>query len=189
MSLLDRGRRALWGPALFAFAAFLLAAGATPAGQAKPLPGAAVKAEFVLRFPEFVSWPKDSPSNVEAAPIVVCLSPQNKLASNMTQGPPHPGQRPRRVTVRQLQTMDEVTGCDAVYLEGTDVTVLDSLAARPVLTVGDQPGFCQRGGIINLLVIDGRVRFEINLGRARQAGLRIDSQLLRLATRVYEGDR
>jgi hypothetical protein len=185
MSLLDRGRRpARRAPVLFAIATLLVVGGgATPAGQAKPVPEAAVKAAFVLRFPEFVVWPTDG---ADARPIVVCLSPSHTLGTNLPPGPA--GQHPYRVTVRQLQTIGESQGCDAVYLTPTDVALLDALANKPVLTLGDHPGFCQRGGIINLLVIDGRVRFEINLGRARRAGLRIDSQLLRLATKVYGGE-
>ena len=37
------------------------------------------------------------------------------------------------------------------------------------------------------MVIDGRVRFEIDLSRARRSGLKMDSQLLRLASKVYGG--
>ena len=57
----------------------------------------------------------------------------------------------------------------------------------PVLTIGDEIDFCLTGGIINLQVIDGRVRFEISLTQARRANLKIESQLLRLATRLHGG--
>ena len=77
--------------------------------------------------------------------------------------------------------------CDVVYVAPGDLSLLDTVANLPILTVGDQPNFCQRGGIINLLVLDGRVRFEIDLSRARRSGLKMDSQLLRLASKVYGG--
>ena len=54
-----------------------------------------------------------------------------------------------------------------------------------MLIVGDKPGFVQHGGMINLKVIDDKVRFEINLDTARGAGLKLDTRLLQMADRVY----
>jgi len=39
--------------------------------------------------------------------------------------------------------------------------------------------------MINLKVVDDRVRFEINLASARGAGLKLDTRLLQLADKVY----
>jgi hypothetical protein len=51
--------------------------------------------------------------------------------------------------------------------------------------VGDTDGFLEsKGGIINFTLQDEKVRFEVDLGAARQANLKIRSQLLRLAQRV-----
>jgi len=56
-----------------------------------------------------------------------------------------------------------------------------------LLTVGDASGFLEEGGMINFLVEERKVRFEIGLVKARSAKLDISSQLLRLAKRVDEG--
>jgi hypothetical protein len=53
-----------------------------------------------------------------------------------------------------------------------------------VLTVGDTDGFAQRGGAINFTLQARKVRFEINPAAAEQAGLKMSSQLLKLATLV-----
>ena len=53
-----------------------------------------------------------------------------------------------------------------------------------MLTVSDVPGFSRNGGIIGLVLVDRRVRFEINLAHARQVGLTLRASLLDLATVV-----
>ena len=68
-----------------------------------------------------------------------------------------------------------------------DHDLLARVRDLPVLTIGDEIDFCLIGGIINLQVIDGRVRFEISLTQARRANLKIDTQLLRLATHLHGG--
>ena len=54
------------------------------------------------------------------------------------------------------------------------------------MTVGNAPGFTRQGGIINFIMQDNRVRFEINPEAADRAGLRISSKLLQLATIVHD---
>jgi hypothetical protein len=59
--------------------------------------------------------------------------------------------------------------------------VLHSLKGMPILTIGETPGFAKRGCIINLIVEDNKVRFEVNLDAAKQADLTVSSRLLALA--------
>ena len=154
---------------------------AGPAAQA-PRPEVTIKTEFVLRFPEFVQWP----SGTDGRPLSLCLSPSHPFGQNLqasVSGQP----RARRVVVRELRKDEPVRTCDVLYVAPGDLGLLQEAKDLPILTVGDQPNFCQRGGIINLLMIDGRVRFEIELARARASGLKMDSQLLRLASKVYGG--
>ncbi|HUR21887.1 MAG TPA: YfiR family protein [Vicinamibacterales bacterium] len=172
-------------PGRVVFAALLtMAFVAGPAAQA-PRQEVAVKADFVLRFPEFVEWPMTEPNG---RPVSLCLSPSHPFGPNVqasVMGQP----RGRRIIVRELKDSEPVRACDVVYVAPADLSLLDTVADLPILTVGDQPDFCQRGGMINLLVIDGRVRFEIDLSRARRSGLKMDSQLLRLASKVFGGMR
>jgi hypothetical protein len=62
---------------------------------------------------------------------------------------------------------------------------LAAMAAYPILTVSDVQDFAQSGGMIELLLVDRKLRFEIDLDAVRAAGLRLDPKLLDLAIRVY----
>ena len=55
----------------------------------------------------------------------------------------------------------------------------------PILTVSDLPGFDRAGGMIELVVRERRLRFEINLDAVRGARLRLDPKLLRLALELH----
>ncbi len=67
--------------------------------------------------------------------------------------------------------------------------MLSSLRNDGLLTVGDVPWFLETGGVINLLIEDKKVRFEVNLAATARARLTIRSSLLRLAARTVEHDR
>jgi hypothetical protein len=49
------------------------------------------------------------------------------------------------------------------------------------LTISEIEGFTQSGGIINFYIEESKIRFEINVGAAEKAGLKISSKLLKLA--------
>ncbi len=66
--------------------------------------------------------------------------------------------------------------------------ILEILQGAHVLTVGETDRFAQSGGMINFVLEENRVRFEINVEAADRAGLKISSKLLELA-HVVAGSR
>lgn len=53
-----------------------------------------------------------------------------------------------------------------------------------ILTVADSSGFCEDGGMINLLSSGKRLKIEVNVDESRRGGLRISAQVLKLATLI-----
>jgi hypothetical protein len=64
--------------------------------------------------------------------------------------------------------------------------ILNTVKDHYVLTVGDTEGFLEAGNIIEFVMVERKVRFEINMAAARRAKLKIRSQLLRLAEKIIE---
>jgi len=55
-----------------------------------------------------------------------------------------------------------------------------------ILTFGETKGFLDSGGIVNFVIVKKKLKFEINKGVAEQAGIKIRSQLLKLAQKVVD---
>jgi hypothetical protein len=62
--------------------------------------------------------------------------------------------------------------------------ILDRIKGKPILTVGDMENFVETGGMINLVMVANKVRWEINHTQIKECGLRLSSQLLRTALKV-----
>jgi hypothetical protein len=65
--------------------------------------------------------------------------------------------------------------------------VAGATGGGPVLLVGESNGFATNGGAINFFSDGNKIRFEINPRAAEAAGLRVSSQLLRVAKIVSDG--
>jgi hypothetical protein len=62
--------------------------------------------------------------------------------------------------------------------------ILEGLRGSYALTVGDTKGFAEQGGMINFVLDNDRVQFEVSRKAVEQAGLKISSKLLSVAKLV-----
>jgi hypothetical protein len=92
----------------------------------------------------------------------------------------------------QHPQMAEIRKCHVLFVCPSEKPfwsrILPPLQKEGMLLVGDTPGFLEAGGIINLVIEDNKVRFEVNLAAAARGKLQIRSSLLRLAIRTVEHD-
>jgi hypothetical protein len=84
----------------------------------------------------------------------------------------------------------ELKDCNILFVSTSERVHIDDLLqivkSLPILTVGETPGFAERGGIIRFTVEDNRVRFEVNVDAAHLAQLTISSRLLTLARIIQQ---
>ena len=171
------------------FAVLVLAAG-QPAARAAVLsrpaasPEYAVKSAFLYNFATFVEWPPGAPG-ASAPQVTICLLGADPFGETLDQTVAGKTIGSRPLAVKRISRPTEAAGCAVVFVGVGQGLRLPSLFADlrglPVLTVGDAEGFAEAGGIIGMFVENNRVRFEINLGAADRARLKISSRLLSLA--------
>ena len=142
------------------------------------------KAGFIFNFTKYTEWPAATQT---ANHLLVCSLEASPLSGKLVS---LQGQQARGREIRfQAQiNPNELRDCQVLFISVNEMprieSVLRTIAQHPVLTISDAPGFAQVGGIIGLKLRSGRIRFDINQGAARQAGLKLSSQLLKLADEV-----
>jgi hypothetical protein len=148
-----------------------------------------LKAAFVSKFPEFTEWPESALSSRQT--IELCVprpNPFGKALADLVAGETVRG---RALVTREIGSVQAVDTCQLLFVPIRSAIDRKQLLARaeklPLLTIGDYPSFLDEGGIVNLRVVDGRVRFDIDVAAANRAGVRFSSQLLRLALNVRGG--
>ena len=92
----------------------------------------------------------------------------------------------------QHPQMADIRKCHVLFICPSEkpflARLLPPLRNEGILLVGDSPGMLEAGVAFNLVSVEKRVRFEINLAAAARAKLLIRSSLLRLAVRTIEHD-
>ncbi len=165
----------------------LIAAGGTTGVQAQSLGENDAKAAFVLKLVNFVQWPSESSQRDLVIGFIGADSTSDALQRQVS-GKTVNG---RRIVVRRLGLDGDLKACQIIYVGDSErknaLSVLERVRGTSVLTVGESDGFGHHGGIVNLLLNEGRIRFEVNPHGAERAHLQISSRLLSLATIVADG--
>lgn len=165
--------------------ALISAFGNSTTVQAQSMEEHDAKAAFVLKLVNFVQWPEQRRELVIG---FVGADATGDAFERMVSGRSIDG---KGIVVRRLGQDGDLKSCQIVFVgasEGRNIPlVLDRLRGASVLTVGESDGFGQHGGIVNLLLSGGRIRFEVNPHAAQRAHLQISSRLLSLATIVGDG--
>ncbi len=168
-----------------------------------------IKAAFLYNFVKFVEWPKEKISKDANEPIVIGIigkDPFGDAIDIIT------GERvkDKKLVVKWFKSFEDskksdeknkpgvhmeieaIRKCHLLFFCSSEKTSIEemmkSLKGSHALTVGEMNGFLESGGVINFIIENKKVRFEINTSAAKRARLEIRSQLLRLAKRVIEED-
>ncbi len=147
-----------------------------------------VKAAYVLRIAHYVEWPGSS-FPTATAPIRVAVVGGDSFADVLEKTVKGRKIGKRGFKIERVGTADQALDCQVVVLgDGADWqadSLIRATRNKPVLTVSQKPGFARAGGRLNFVIVDERMRFEINQGSAKEGGLKVSSQLLSVAARVF----
>jgi hypothetical protein len=158
--------------------------------SAEPRLDSEVKAAYIYRFLDYVTWPAQSFRSAEE-PVLIGTLLEDDVAAELSRLV-----RERTVQGRRLQVVmvkdEREPAVHVMYVpkleSGKAGRVLEAARQRPILVVTDLPDGLDRGGVINFVPAGGRIQFEVSLEAAGRAGLEISSRLLAVAIRVRKSD-
>lgn len=152
-----------------------------------PRPEQEIKAAFLYKFLNYVDWPAGAFAS-GSSPIVVGVLGADGVADELRAivARRSIGQHP--VDVRVVGEPNALDGVNVAFVGASAASALSRLVPaareRSVLLVTDFPNALAHGSVINLVVVDARVRFEVSLEAAERSGLKLSSRLLSVALRV-----
>ena len=151
-----------------------------------------IKAGFIYNFAKLVEWPTASFAQPDS-PIVIGILGEDPFGATLDRIVADKKINGRGFAVKRVKwsrDFKDLRDCNILFVSSSEKehieSVIDAMKGLPILTIGDAPGFAKRGGIINFMLEDNKVRFEVNVEAAKHADLTISSRLLTLARIVQQ---
>lgn len=160
-----------------------------PTAQASETREYAVKAAYLFKFMNLIEWPNEAKIQrfiigvVGPGPFGPSL---DDISGKVVRG------KPLDVVTYPMVKLPAPTDQMILFIDRANdnklATILKDLKGRNVLTVGESEKFAERGGCINLVTVNNRVRFRINVDAVRRAELKISPRLVKVASVLVTDD-
>ncbi len=171
----------------------LWAIGSTGAARPDERPEAlerSVKAAFLYKFGGYVDWQPTAFATPDA-PFTIGVVGDDALARELADVVVDRMIGKRRVVAVALNATDPIDGVQMLFIGRSSTHYLPQLVrtipARPILLVTEWEGALEHGSVINFVLRNARVRFEISVSAAELRGLVLSSRLLAVAHSVVTG--
>jgi hypothetical protein len=143
-----------------------------------------IKAAYLFNFAKFVQWPEPSSAN-PSSPMIFGVLGDNVFQDDLEKTIHGKAINQHPLEFREFHSVAEATNCQILFISPSEVKrlpeILQNLRGTGVLTVSEMDHFVEAGGMINFVIEEKKVRFQINNEAAKKAGLQISSKLLSLA--------
>lgn len=144
------------------------------------------EARYLKKMLSFVEWPSAPESPMDN--FRVCVAEDYRITFPLSEELRGITISGRKINVQMISTTESPRNCRVLFIGSPEpklrAKLLESVKGTQVLTVGDDAGFLEAGGILEFVQTENRIQFAVNLHAAKRAGLKIDSRLLALAQRV-----
>jgi hypothetical protein len=149
-----------------------------------------VKSAFIYKFAGYVEWPESAFAKPDT-PFLIAVLGDEPVAAELEQAVVGRTINDRRIVVRRAKVGESFAGVHILFVGKAETArlgaILQGASPQPILTVTESEGALAQGSVINFVVAERRVRFEISLPSAERSRLKLSSRLLAVAAQVRTG--
>ena len=151
-----------------------------------------VQAAFLFNFAKFVTWPNEAFQHSGDTLIIGVLGedPFGAILEETIRDKTVMG---KKLAVKRFASIQDAAHSHILFLSASEENrlshMMTALDKTSILTVSDMEQFAEHGGMVAFTVEDQKVRFNVNLGAVERSGLKMGSQLLKLARIVNDKPR
>lgn len=141
-----------------------------------------LKAVFIYNFTKYIDWPDDGNNDFVIGIIgpSAVTEPLREIARSGTVNN-------KKMVVRVFDDPDEIEDCRILFIPKKLPFPLSSILekiGKGMLAVSEEEGDAQQGTAFNFVIINHKLKFEVNLKALYSKNLKASSQLLKLAILV-----
>lgn len=149
-----------------------------------------VKAAYLYKFASYVEWPEGAFSHSDS-PIVIGVIGADAVADELEHIVAGHTVNGRNIIARKIKHGEPLTGLHMLFIGNLEkahlLEIFSEAKNKPLLTITESEGAHALGSMINFVVTDDRLRFEVALAPVGVGGLKISARMLTAAYKVTPG--
>jgi hypothetical protein len=163
---------------------FLAAVLILPLGSSAQV--AKYKAVFTINFIRYIGWPEAA----KKGDFIIGVVRDKETADFLRNNSKNKKFGFQDVVIKEFKSPDDITYCqvlfipDNINLSKNASKILDKLGGKNTLIITEKEGATKYGSMINFVIKDNKLKFEIHKENAAKLGLQISSKLENMASAI-----
>ena len=137
---------------------------------------------FVVSFARYASWPQ------AGTEFKIAVLGKSKVYEEMVKLTANKTMNGQAYKIVQIETIEEVGDAHIVFVPDNRSSQLEDLnkatAGKPVMIVAEREGMAKKGATFSFLVVDSKLRFDVNNGELEKRHIKVSANLLSLANQT-----
>lgn len=144
------------------------------------------KAMFTLNFIRYIGWPDDA----KQGDFVIGVLKESYVLSNLQAQTVGKKFGFQNIVVKEFRKVEDVTDCQILFFSNNQnysknaAVIMEKLGNKNTLIVTEREGATKSGSMINFVVRDDKLKFELSGVNAAKFGLKFSSSLTALKNAI-----
>lgn len=155
-----------------------------PAAQAQDDTNYAVHANIIYHFTKYIDWPEDK----KTGDFVIGIAGESPLYEALKTSLKDKMVGRQKIVIKQISATSTQFDCHILFLSAEEASRIKKIASitvsSSILLVSESEGSAKKGSCINFIIVNDRLKLEINKDNVEKRNLNIATELLQLATAV-----
>lgn len=144
-----------------------------------------MKAVAIEKLSRYIEWPADTAHSVSDSFFTITVLGKDPFNGILERLYADKLIKNRKVKIRYISSPDDISSPRILYISGSFRKsigqIIRRMSGKPVLLMGDTPGYAHKGVHMRVYIKKSKIQFEINREEYVRSGLKISSRLLGLA--------
>lgn len=144
------------------------------------------KSSFLVNFIRYIGWPDESMSGDFVIGVLKNKAVADQLKTQ-TAGKKFGYQN---IVVKEFKSVEEVSNCQMLFVSSmvnyskNAAEIASRLNNKHSLIVTERDGAASDGAMINFVVVDNKLKFEVSPSNAEKFGLKLSNSLLSMSNAI-----
>lgn len=144
------------------------------------------KSVFTLNFIRYIGWPEET----KQGDFVIGVVRDKEMVSWLTKQSAGKKFGFQSVVIKEFRSAEEVTDCQVIYVSSNvnfsknAAAIVNKVGGKNTLIISESDGATKFGSMINFVIREDKLKFEIHKANAAKFGLQISSKLESMASAI-----
>jgi hypothetical protein len=145
-------------------------------------PRAEINAAMVYNFVKYVNWPTDQSETF----TIAVYGDDNETFKFLSSWYHDKPKGDKKMKIIKIEDLKNVSSVQVLFISKNKnkefEQIFSQIQNKPILSITESSNLGQKGSCINMKIVDGKLKFEINQKSFNDSNLKVSGQLTSMAT-------